>query len=122
MLRAIALLLLIVSSPAMAEIIDLSAPQRDGFRSIVDLRGLANVQPHEATPIAPAAPVRVAAPMPVRAAASPATQGTEPQPSQAQPAHAQSKPARIVYVGYGNNSSAERPAKPRRSFRFGRRR
>ncbi|MEZ5765727.1 MAG: hypothetical protein R3D69_16790 [Xanthobacteraceae bacterium] len=100
----------------MAEIIDLSAPQRDGFRSIVDLRGLANVQPHEATPIAPAA-VRVAAPMPVRAAASPAAQAAEPQPSQAQ-----SKPARVVYVGYGVSSHAERPAKPRRSFRFGRRR
>ena len=120
MLRAIALLL-ILSSPAMAEIIDLSAPQRDGFRSIVDLRGLANVQPHEATPIAPAA-VGVAAPMPVRAAAGPVAQGAEAQPSQAQPSQAQSKPARVVYVGYGVSSYAERPAKPRRSFRFGRRR
>ena len=121
MLRAIALLL-ILSSPAMAEIIDLSAPQRDGFRSIVDLRGLANVQPHEATPIAPAAAVRVATPMPVRAAASPVAQAAESQPSQAQPSQAQSKPARVVYVGYGVSSYAERPAKPRRSFRFGRRR
>lgn len=119
---AIALLLLILSNPAMAEIIDLSAPQRDGFRSIVDLRGLANVQPHEATPIAPAVPAPIATPMPVRATAAPAAQGAEPQPSQAQPSQAQSKPARVVYVGYSNNSSAERPAKPRRSFRFGRRR
>lgn len=116
MLRAIALLL-IASSPAMADIIDLSAPQRDGFRSIVDLRGLTNVQPHEATPVASAAPVRIAAPMPVGAAAIPAAQGAQPQPSQAQ-----SNPARVVYVGYGISSRAERPAKPRRSFRFGRRR
>ena len=113
MLRAVALLL-IVSSPAMADVIDLSAPQSAGFRSVVDLRGLANVQPHEATP---AAPVPLAAPMPVQAAAIPAMQGTQPQSSQAQ-----SKPARVVYVGYGVSSNAERPAKPRRSFRFGRRR
>lgn len=106
----------------MAEIIDLSAPQRDGFRSVVDLRGQANVQPHEATPIAPATPVRVAAPMPVLPTASPAAQAAELQPSQAQPSQAQSRPARVVYVGYGVSSYAERPAKPRRSFRFGRRR
>jgi hypothetical protein len=113
MLRAVALLL-ILSSPAMAEIVDLRASQTEGFRSIVDLRGLANMQPHQATTAAPAQP---AAPMPVRAAATPPAQTTQPPSSQTQ-----STPARVVYVGYSNNSHAERPAKPRRTFRFGRRR
>jgi hypothetical protein len=124
MLRTTTILLLL-STPALGEILDLRHPQTEGFRSIVDLRGLAGIAAHEAVPPKPE-PVKSAdVPASLRMKLPDVAYMASADAAETRSETANQKPVRTVYVGYTSQNDEKAKAPPRAtrsSFRLGRRR
>jgi hypothetical protein len=136
MFRLVGCVVLMLSTSAIAEsgVIDLSKPQTDDFRSIIDLRGNTNLKPQDGNPVRQA---ETPAPPPQTVAlANTGAEHIEHDEASA-PVSAKDSPRNngprigVVYLGLGNKGAdANRQAvkggavagSTKRSFRFGRRR
>lgn len=116
MLRSIAIFLLF-STPATAEVLDLSKPQTEGFRSVIDARGIASLKPQDGNPRPEPEAIALQAAIPIRLSSTPSpSEAAEKDVPRAQTMNVG------AYIKKDSTQVGSHKRAPRSSFRMGRRR